>query len=109
MERYYVDIPIGKENAVTYQQLMAKWNCSHRKVRDILHELSGFDNGDGYILIRSSHGKGFYLTDNQTEIEKYRKECYNRAVHTFAPFKKINRILGNLDGQMVIDLGSETY
>lgn len=93
MEQYYNDIPIGKENAVTYPILCAKWGCSARTVRRILHELSYTDNGDGYIIIRSSRGNGFYKTDNLAEIEKYKRECTNRAKHTFAPLRKIRRVL----------------
>ena len=98
MEQYWNDIPVGRENAITYPELCEKWHCSARKVRYILHELSYFDNGDKYILIRSSHGKGFFKTDNVAEIEKYKKECTNRARHTFAPLRKIRRVLKELEG-----------
>lgn len=98
MELYWNDIPVGRENAITYPELCEKWNCSARKVRYILHELSYHDNGDKYILIRSSHGKGFYKTDNPVEIEKYKRECTNRARHTFAPLRKIRRVLKELEG-----------
>lgn len=95
-------IPIGRENAVTYPQLQSMWNCSNRKVRYILHELSYEDNGDGYVLIRSSRNKGFYRTNNVAEIELYKKECENRGRHTFAPLKKINRVLGTNEQQINI-------
>lgn len=94
----YNDIPIGKENAITYPKLCELWECSERQVRHILHELSYLDNGDNYVLIRSSHGKGFYKTDNMAEIERYKKEIYNRARRTFAPAKKIRRILKESGG-----------
>ncbi len=94
---YWNDLPIGRENAVTYAELQMKWSCSERKVRAILHDLSYHDNGDGYILIRSSRGKGFYKTDNRGEIEMYRKECTNRARHTFAPLRKIRRVLKDME------------
>lgn len=92
IKTYWQDIPEGRENAITYAELCVMWNCSERTVRHILHNLSREDNGDDYILIRSSHGKGFFKTKDINEIEKYRKECVNRAVHTFAPLKKINRV-----------------
>lgn len=95
---YWECIPVGKENAITYPQLCKLWGCSERQVRYILHELSYMDNNDNLILIRSSHGKGFYKTDNVIEIEKYKKECTNRARHTFAPLKKIRRVLRELEG-----------
>ena len=93
IKTYWQDIPIGRENAISYTELCAMWNCSERMVRQILHNLSREDNGDGYILIRSSHGKGFFKTDDIAEIERYRKECQNRALNTFAPLKKINRVV----------------
>lgn len=93
LAQYWNDIPVGKENAITYDELTQKWNCSARTVRRILHELSYLDNGDNYILIRSSHGKGFYKTDNLDEITRYQKECTNRAKHTFAPLRKIRRVV----------------
>lgn len=97
LELYWNDIPIGKENAATYTQLCAMWNMSERAVRQKLHDLSYFDNGDQYILIRSSHGKGFYRTDDTAEIERYKRECTNRARHTFAPLRKIRRVLRDFE------------
>ena len=95
LEYYWECLPIGRENAITYQELCAKWNCCERKVRSILHELSYNDNGDDLILIRSSRGKGFYRTNNVADIESYRKECTNRARRTFAPLRKIRRVLND--------------
>lgn len=90
---YWNSIPVGRANAITYAELCAKWGKSERSVRHILHDLSYEDNGDNLILIRSSHGKGFYRTSDAADIEKYRKECTNRARHTFAPLRKIKRVL----------------
>lgn len=87
------DIPVNKENAVTYAELCKKWNCNERAARAILHELSSFDNGDDFILIRSSSGKGFYKTDDESEIQAYKKECLNKGRSVFAPIRKINRVL----------------
>ena len=92
LERFWDCIPIGRENAIQYEQLEWLWNMSNRRVREILAELSCFDNGDNYILIRSSRGGGFYLTDDPDDIAAYRREVYSRAIKTFAPLKKINRV-----------------
>lgn len=94
--RYWHTIPVGRGNAITYAQLEQRWGMSARGVRRMLAELSRFDNGDNYILIRSSASKGFYLSDDPAEIAAYRKECRNRALHTFAPLKKINRVLADV-------------
>lgn len=90
---YWNDIPVGKANAVTYDELRIIWECTERKARAILHELSLYDNGDNYILIRSSKGKGFYKTDDESEIQAYKRECLNKGRSVFAPVKKINRVL----------------
>ena len=95
LARFWNDIPIGKEFAISYLELCSLWNLSERAVRSRLHELSYFDNGDSFILIRSSNGRGFYRTDDISEIERYKRECTSRAKKTFAPLRKIRRVLSN--------------
>lgn len=97
---YWEDIPIGSENAVDYPTLCKLWGKKEREVRNILHELSSMDNGDNFVLIRSSKKKGFYKTDNISDIEAYRKECLNKGRSVFAPVKKCNRVLNAEDGQI---------
>ena len=105
LDEYWETIPVGRENAVSYTELAIRWGVhSNRVVRNRLHQLSAYDNGDGLVLIRSSNWCGFYRTDDRDEIAAYRQEVYNRARRTFAPFKKINRILGTNENQMIIDL-----
>jgi hypothetical protein len=101
-EFYWHEIPIGKENAVTYDDLREMWNKDKREVRRILHNLSAFDNGDNYVLIRSGKTRGFYRTDDHAEIAAYRKECLNKGRSIFAPVKKCNRVLNDGGGQLEI-------
>lgn len=90
-------------SSLTYEDLQFFFSCSRRKCREILAELSTFDSGDDYILIRSSHdGGGFYKTRDHAKIEAYRKEVYNRAMNTLKPLKKIKRVL-NRNEQITID------
>lgn len=104
-ERYWQSIPVGKEHAITYSTLCCMWGVEKRAVRSILHELSRYDSGDNYILIRSSSGRGFYRTDNTAEIEAYKRECLSRGRNVFAPIKKINRVL-NAQGAMQYSFGN---
>lgn len=90
---YWNDIPVGRENAITYDVLRNLWGCNTRQARAILHELSSYDNGDNYILIRSGGCKGFYKTDDEAEITAYKRECLSKGKSVFAPVKKINRVL----------------
>lgn len=103
LEVYWSELPKGRENAATYERLCSMWRRDKRTVRRILHELSAFDNGDNYILIRSSHGTGFYKTDVPKEIAEYRAECLNRGRRTFAPLRKIDRVLTPSNGQLSLN------
>lgn len=103
LEVYWADIPTGQENAVSYEELKNMWDMNERAVRFILHELSAFDNGDDFILVRSSRGKGFYKTDNCETLKAYRQECLNKGRSVFAPVKKINRVLKNNVEQFSIE------
>lgn len=93
IKNYLDTIPIGKENAISYPLLCLNWKVDEREARRIMHELSLYDSGDEFILIRSSKSAGFYRTDDREEIKKYRLECLNKGRSCFAPVKKINRIL----------------
>ena len=101
LDAYWESIPVGKENAISYAVLECKWGVNERQVRKLLADLSGFDNGDNYILIRSSKGAGFYRSDDPQEIADYKRECRSRALNTFVPLRKINRVLRNLDAESV--------
>lgn len=114
MEKYYNDIPTGKHNAVTKETLAAKWGVSERTARKIIQNLRAADFGDEYVIISSSHGRGYYKTDSLEEIEQFKKEVTNRARNTFLPLKKVNRILSSTHlvesdtGQMILELDEKT-
>lgn len=93
LEFFYNDIPIGAENAISYDELCARWKKDKREVRRILHDLSLYDNLDDFVLIRSGQGKGFYKTNDENTLLAYKKECLQKGRSNFAPIKKINRIL----------------
>ena len=100
---YWHDIPTDETGFVAdYNVLCMIWRCDRRTVRGILAELSAFDNGDDYILIRSSQNKGFYKTKNPEKIAEYRREVYARAMNTLKPLKKIKRVLNRTE-QITID------
>jgi hypothetical protein len=104
LEKFWNDIPVGKKNAVTYPTLCAMWGCTERKVRSILHELSRWDNGDSYILIRSGKSKGFYRTNDDAEINAYRLECLAKGRSIFAPIRKCNRVLAIDKDQLALEM-----
>ncbi len=109
LELFWSEIPVGKENALTRQELCALWDMGDRSVRKVMQELSRFDNGDDYILIRSGNSKGFYKTDDPAEIAAFRKECINKGRSHFAPLRKINRLSAVNAEQMSIENNLKAY
>lgn len=103
LELYWNDIPVGRDNAVEYSDLMNWWGRDKREVRKILHRLSVWDNGDDYVLVRSGKARGFYRTDDPEEIKAYRAECLKKGRAVMAPAKKCNRVLGSSEQQYRID------
>lgn len=102
LEVYWNSLPIGREYATNYKELMTMWRKDERAVRRLLHELSGYDNGDNYILVRSARNKGgFFRTDDTEIIKQYRVECLNKGRSVFAPVKKINRVLNCSDASQM--------
>lgn len=99
LEVYWQDIPTGKENAVTYADLCELWGVCPRKARQIMHDLSLYDDGSDFVLIRSASGKGFYKTNDAKTLKAYRKEILNKGKSIFAPVKKINRVLNSVDNE----------
>lgn len=88
------DIPIGAENAISRRELARKWNTSDRAVREIIAQLREQDNGDRYVIVSHSGGRGgYYRTDDPILIRHYYNETMNRARSTFKPLKKVRRVL----------------
>lgn len=108
LELYWSEIPVGRDCACSYEYLCTIWDMDKRSVRKVLHELSGYDNGDNYILIRSSNRDGFYRTDDQHDIAAYRAECLNRGRRTLIPLRKIDRVLSPDIGQMSMENNLKT-
>lgn len=103
IEEYWQEIPIGKENAISYEELALRWGKNKRKLRLILHELGLYDCGDNYVLVRSSSGSGFYRTDDHAILQAYKRECLNKGRSVLTPIKKINRVLAANSEQYSIE------
>lgn len=104
----YQMLPKGRENAISRSNLCKLWSTHDRNARLLIAELRKMDFGDPYIIISSSNGKGYYLSDNVHEIEDFVDEMRSRALNIFAPLKKANRILIELNNKTPrLDLGGE--
>lgn len=73
-------IPIGRENAITRRDLAAQMGLSDRAARDTVAKLRKMETDDPYVICSSSTSPpGYWRTDDQREIDRYKAECRNRA------------------------------
>ena len=88
------DIPIGAENAISRKELAQKWGVSDRLARRFIAQLREQDNGDRYVIVSHSDGRGgYYRTDNPAQIRHFYNETMKRARNTFKPLRKAKRVL----------------
>jgi len=94
MQAYYDSIPVGRENAITRADLARRWGVSQDKARHIVAALRAEDQGDDYIIFSSSSAEnpGYYKTADPMERRAYMAETKKRAINTFKPLKKAQRI-----------------
>lgn len=91
------DIPIGAENAISREDLARKWGVSDRLARRFIANLREQDNGDPYVIVSHSNGRGgYYRTDNTAQIRHFYNETMKRAQNTYKPLKKAGRVLKEL-------------
>lgn len=91
---YYESIPIGKENAISREELCELCGKSARSVRRTIENLRSKDNGDDFVIVSTAHRAGYFRSSNRDEIRSFKGEVTRRGKHTFRPLRKANRILG---------------
>lgn len=96
VEILYNDIPIGRENAVTKQQLAIKWGINERRVRETIARLRLIDFQDNFVIVSFSDSKGYFKTNNIYEIKHFIAETENRAREIRKPLKRAYEVLKNI-------------
>lgn len=110
-EEYYNSIPIGRENAISRASLAKMWNMSQDSVRHMIAILRADDNGDDFIIYSSSNPNhpGYYRTDDPVERRNFMRETKFRAINTFKPLKKAQRIENGDSGQYSLSCNLKQY
>ena len=70
-------LPTNKENAVSKYELAELFSTSEREVRKAIELLR--EQTHDYVIVSSSHFKGYYKTKNPAEIQQYIDEQTGRA------------------------------
>jgi DNA gyrase/topoisomerase IV subunit A len=80
-------IPIGRENAITRDQLSRLTGLNDRKLRKEIARLRCDDDETNIVIVSTSDGRGYYRTDNIDEIEHFIREMVHRISSIVAAIK----------------------
>ena len=88
------DIPIGRQHAVSKEELAAMWGCSTREARRIIAALraDAAKAGD-YCILSTSTGGGYWRSRDVEEIAAFIRETESRARNTFLSLKTARAFL----------------
>lgn len=88
-------IPYGKNNAISRQELVMRTGMTDRAIRRAIQLL----REDGEIILSSSHGKGYWRSDEVSEIAQYIRENDSRCRKMSRTNRKIKEKYYTLTGQ----------
>ena len=91
-------LPIGKENAVSTNELVNLLGC--KSARE-LQERIALERNAGAVICSSTTG-GYYLPANHAEMAEFCKTLENRAFNTLMALKSTKRAMKMPEGQQSI-------
>ncbi len=90
-----LDIPFGRDNAISREKLRKLWNCNDREARLIIANLRRLPCEDGCAILSSSSPSqsGFWRSDDPNEIAAFVAESESRAKNIFLAVREARRVL----------------
>ena len=85
-------IPYGRENAIPRQTLVFLLGLPDRRVRQLIQEAR--DRGE--LILNAQDGRGYYTSDDISELDRQYRSNYNRARAILRQQKYIRRRLQEL-------------
>lgn len=82
-------IPYGRRNAITRQALAAKLGMNDRTARKAIEEA----RAAGLLILNDGDGRGYYQSEDLSEIEKQYRMDHSRALSVLARCKSMRNIL----------------
>lgn len=86
-------IPVGKENAVTREQLRLRLNLPDRKIRQMIEDA----RRDGALIINESDGAGYYQSEELGELKRQFRTNRSRAMSILVQQKHLRRKIKELE------------
>ena len=82
-------IPHGKENAITRAELCSITNLQDRPIRELIETA----RRNGAIILNDQDGKGYYISDNLSDIKRQYHQNNSRAMSILVQQKFLRRKL----------------
>lgn len=99
-----LDIPVGRENAISREQLARQWNMRDRDARRMIAELRAEAGGDGYAILSTSRKpSGYWRSNDPAEIRGFIRETEARARNTFLAIRDAKRVLRSIERRQEYD------
>jgi len=87
-------IPVGRQNAISRQDLARLWQVSDRKMRDIVADMRSKPDIDGTAILSTSHSpSGYWRSRDLEEIKAFIHETEARAKSTFVALRGAREIV----------------
>lgn len=93
-------IPVGKENAVTRDQLCAYTGLSDRINRRLIE----IARNEGAIIVNDSDGEGYYISEDPEEIRRQIATNHSRAMSILRQQKLLRHKLRELENAAQITI-----
>lgn len=98
-------IPVGKENAVTREQLRIRLNLPDRKIRQMIEDA----RRDGALIMNAQDGAGYWMSEDLGELKRQLRTNKNRAMSILRQNTHILRKIEELEEkdsmQMMMEFG----
>ena len=92
-------LPVGKENAVTTQELVKMSGCGSARE---LQQRIAYEREHGAIICSGS-GRGYWKPKNRQEIQQFVKTMNARALNTLKAARSAKRALRVPEGQQTMN------
>ena len=93
------DIPVGRKNAISRNELARKWGVSDRIARRYVADLRTIDDGTNYVIVSVSRFSGYCRTNDVQEIRWFIAEMTKRIRNIVKAIKVARTVADRLEKQ----------
>lgn len=94
-----VNIPVGRENAISREDLARKMGVGDRTMREKISEA----RRAGLLIMNRQDGRGYYRSNNVSELKDQLTQTHNRALTLLAQEKFLRRRIEEIEEAMAYE------